>query len=712
MTDRIARPAAARGIGGLAATLAPRSVAVIGASENPHKVGGRPIHFMKRHGFQGAVYPINPGRDEVQGLRSYASLAALPEVPDLVVVVVGGEPAEAAVAECARLGVKAVIVIASGFGEVDEAGLATQRRMVASARAAGMWLVGPNSQGFANFGNGAITSFSTMFVEYPPVDGPVSIVSQSGALSAAVYGMLRARGLGVRHVLATGNEADASVADLARLVVADPDVRLVLLYLEHIADPAGLAAAAAAARARGLPVIAIKSGRSASGQRMAASHTGSLANEDRVVDAFLRRHGIWRVRDPEEMVRSAEVLLRGWRPAGRRLVAISNSGASCVLAADAAESLGLSLAPLTDATRAALRQVLPGFATSSNPVDTTGALLGNSALFGQVLDALAGDPTIDLAFVNLPVAGMGYDVEAFARAAADFIATSGKPLVVAAWQPVVATPFVAAGVPVFASEAEALGVLAQLAGQAALMRAAMPATPAPTALVTLPGDRAGALNEAESLALLAAVGLPVVAHRVCRTRDEAVAAFARIGGPVVLKACSRDVPHKSEHGLVALRIEDAGTLGAAFDAQRATLARLGACDEGSIVAAMRAGLRELMLGAHRDPVFGPAVVVGDGGKYVEALRDTAVLVPPFTAGEVVEALRGLRIAPILDGVRGEPPADLGAFADIALALGRLLVAGDPDARIVSVDANPVIVGAEGEGAVLVDALVEIRAKAR
>ena len=198
-----------------------------------------------------------------------------------------------------------------------------------------------------------------------------------------------------------------------------------------------------------------------------------------------------------------------------------------------------------------------------------------------------------------------------------------------------------------------------------------------------------------------------VAHRVCRTRDEAIAALATIGGPVVLKACSRDVPHKSEHGLVALRITDADALAAAFDAQRATLARLGAADEGSIVAAMRGGLRELMLGAHRDPVFGPVVVVGDGGRYVEAIGDTAVLVPPFTADEVVAALRGLRIAPVLAGVRGEPPADLAALAQAAVALGRLMVAGDPGARIASVDANPVIVGAAGEGAVLVDALVEV-----
>ena len=267
----------------LTSALNPRSVAIVGASENIHKIGGRPIHYMQRHGYRGTIYPINPAREEVQGHKSYAGLAALPEVPDLALIAVGGDKTVAAVEECAARGVKSAVVIASGFGETGPAGRELQDHMVATARAAGMRLYGPNTQGLANFGTGAIAGFSTMFIEVPPMDGPVGIVSQSGGMSAMAYGLLRGRGLGVRHVHATGNEADVTASEMAWAVAHDPDVQLLLLYLENIAHPEMLAATAAYARERDLPIVAVKAGRSASGQKAASSHTGALANEDRTV---------------------------------------------------------------------------------------------------------------------------------------------------------------------------------------------------------------------------------------------------------------------------------------------------------------------------------------------------------------------------------------------------------------------------------------------
>lgn len=695
----------------LESALNPKSVAVIGASENIHKIGGRPIHYMQKFGFAGRIYPINPQREEVQGLKSYASLAALPEAPDLALVIVGGEKAVAAVDECAARGVKSAVVIASGFGEAGEEGREVQRAMAQRARAAGMRLYGPNTQGLANFGNGAIAGFSTMFVEVPPADGPIGVVSQSGGMSAMAYGLLRGRGLGVRHVHATGNEADVTVSDMAWAVAHDPDVKLLLLYLETIADPALLARTAAYARERDLPIVAVKAGRSASGQKAASSHTGSLANEDRAVDAFFRHHGIWRVRDPHAQALAAEAYLKGWRPAGRRLVVISNSGASCVMGADASEEFGLPLAELSAATREDVASRLPGFATATNPIDITAALLSNSGLFGDVLPAVAADPAADLFFINIPVAGAGYDVEAFANDTARFEAATGKPVVVAAWQASVAAPFKARGIPTFGNETEALGVLAQLASHTALMRESH--APWPEALASAPGSGAALalpqgtgrfLNEAQSLALLAAHGVPVVAHRLCRSAAEARDAWGAVGAPAVVKACSADVPHKSEHGLVALRVGSADAAAALFEAQWATLAALGAAQEGVLVAAMHKGRHEFMVGARIDPVFGPVVVVGDGGTYVEALPDVAVLLPPFDTAEVKAALNTLRIAPLLGGVRGEPPLDVEALAAVVVAVGRLIVAGA--GSIASIDVNPVMVGAAGEGAMVVDALVE------
>lgn len=686
----------------LSAALNPRSIAIIGASDNPHKIGGRPIAYMQRLGYQGRLYPINPSRQELQGLACYASLADLPEAPEMALVIVGGSQTVEAVEDCAARGVRCAVVIASGFGETGAAGRAVQDRMVAAARAAGMRLVGPNTQGLANFGTGAIASFSTLFTEVPPQDGPIGIVSQSGGISAMAYGLLRGRGLGVRHVHATGNEADLGVADLAWAVAHDPDVKLLLLYLENIANPALLAETAAYARSRDLPIVAIKAGRSASGQKAAASHTGSLANEDRVVEAFLRRHGIWRVRDPHALATTAEGYLQGWRPQGRRLVVVSNSGASCVMAADASEQLGLPLATLADSTQAGLAERLPGFATTTNPIDITAALLSNSGLFSDVLPVIARDPAADLVFIHIPVAGAGYDVDAFARDTAAFAKTSGKPVAVAAWQEVVAGPFRKAGIATYANEHEALSAFAQIASHWELLRRPLPHWEA-GAPVALP-DGAGLLNEAQSLALLAGQGVPVVPHRLCRSADEARAAFAALGGPVAVKACSRDVPHKSEHGLVALNLQSANDVAACFERQWAQLAAMGAAQEGVLVASMRKSRHECMVGAHIDPVFGPVVAVGDGGKYVEAMRDVALLVPPFDHSEVLQALQGLRIAPLLAGTRGDPPLDVAALADIAVRVGQLIVGSA--GRIASIDLNPVMLGAAGEGAMVVDALIE------
>jgi acyl-CoA synthetase (NDP forming) len=687
----------------LQAALSPSSIAVIGASENIHKIGGRPIHYMLRQGYAGRLYPINPSRAEIQGLKSYASLADLPEVPELALVIVGGDNAVAAVDDCAARGVKAAIVIASGFGETGPEGRKVQDGMVERARAKGMRIIGPNSQGFANFGNGAVASFSTLFNEVPPQDGPVGIVSQSGGMCAMAYGLLRGRGIGVRHVHATGNEADVTVADAAWAVAHDRDVKVLLLYLENIANPELLARTAAYARERDLPIVAVKAGRTASGQKAASSHTGSLANEDRVVDAFLRHHGIWRVRDTHALALSAEGYLKGWRPPGARLVVVSNSGASCVMAADMADELGLPLADLAPATRAEVARKLPGFATADNPIDITAALLSNSGFFGDVLPVVARDPAADLFFINVPVAGAGYDVEAFARDTAAFETATGKPVAVAAWQAPVAAPFKARGIATFENETEALAVLHQVAGHTALMRRVRPVWPA-VAAPEIPAGAPGFLHEADSLALLARHGVPVVPHRLCRTAAEAREAFAELGGPVVVKACSVDVPHKSEHGLVSLNVRSADEAAALFEAQWAKLQQMGAARDGVIVAAMRKGRHEFMVGGRHDPLFGPVVVVGDGGKYVEALQDIALLVPPFDTAEVIAALKKLRIAPLLAGVRGEPALDAEALAAVAVAVGRLITAAA--GRIASVDLNPVMLGAVGEGALVVDALLE------
>jgi acyl-CoA synthetase (NDP forming) len=562
-----------------------------------------------------------------------------------------------------------------------------------------MRLIGPNCQGLANFATGVVANFSTIFHELEGRDGPVAIVSQSGANSQAIYTLAYEKGLGIRHVHATGNEADVSIADLAAAVIEDPGVRLLLLYMEAIKDPQGLARAAEAARLKGIPIVALKAGRTVRGQKAASSHTGALASEDRVVDAFFERHGIWRAADPQELVSAAALYLSGRRPPGKRLVVISNSGASCVMAADYSEQRAIPLAPVSEASRGRLKQALPGFAALDNPIDVTGALLGNPQLLGAVLPSVGDDARSDLALLALPVAGTGYDVPRFARDLAGFQQQYGHAVALAAPQPSVRAPFEEAGIATFASERAAMDALAQLADHAALLRRER----APVAAVPAVGETRG-LNEAEGLALLAQAGIPVVEHRLCRHEDEIVAAWQALGGDAVLKACSRDIPHKSDHGLVALQVEDPVS---EFQRQRRRVVELGAGFDGVIVARRAAKGRELALGARIDAQFGPVVLVGDGGIYLEALKDFRLLLPPFTEEEALAKLGELRMAPLLGSLRGQPARDVRAFARMAVKLGDAMLAWN--GTVSAVDINPVIVFETGAGAVAVDALVIISA---
>jgi acetate---CoA ligase (ADP-forming) len=690
----------------LKAALDPRSVAIIGASENPNKVGGRPVHYLDKFGFKGKIFPINPSRAEVQGHKCYKSLGDLPEAPEMVIVAVAGDNAIGAVEECAAHGVKVAVVMASGFGEVDAvAGKAKERRMVEAAHKSGMRIVGPNSQGLANFGTGAIASFSTMFMDMDRAEGHVAMLSQSGALSTVPVGFLRQRGIGVRHTHATGNDADITVGELAVAVAEDPEVKLLLLYLESIPETKYLEELAEVALNRDLPIIALKSGRSEAGRQAAQSHTGALANEDRVVDAFFEQHGIWRAPDMRGLVEATELYLKGWKPKGRRLVAISNSGAVCVMTADAATNVGMPLAKLSAETDKTLKGILPSFATTTNPIDLTAALLSNSRLFGDILPVLAEDPAADAFLIGVPVAGPGYDVEAFARDAAAFGRQTGKPLVIAATQKSVADQFAAEGSSVFPTETEAVTALHQFLAHRELMARtrARQARAEKNRVPWVPAATTTMLNEADSLALLAARGVPVVAHRLCRSRAEAIAALESIGGLVVVKGCSADIAHKSELGLVKLGVASREEAGEVYAQMEAIIRKHGSRFDGVIVAAMAGGRREIMIGAHRDPVFGPVVAVGDGGKYVEIFRDTTLLLPPFSKEEVKAALQKLKIAPLLAGVRGESPMDVGALCDAVIRIGELML--DSAARVVSLDLNPVLLDSAGKGCLVVDAVV-------
>jgi len=657
--------------------LSPRAVAILGASDNPIKAGGRPIDYMRRHGYAGRIFPINPNRSEVQGLPAYASLRALPEAPDAVVISLPSEDVAAAIDDCVAVGAKAAVIYSSGFAELGDAGRAQQADLLARARRGGLRLFGPNCQGVANFASGAILNFSTMINESPPGDGPVAIVSQSGAGAAILYGGLRRAGIGVRYMVSTGNEAD-------------------ICAVETLRQSAYLAEAARLARERGVTILAVKAGRTSAGQATASSHTGALAAEDALADAFLRQHGIPRLADFRELIDYAPLFLSQPAARGPRVVSISNSGATCVLAADAAEEFGLAVEQFDAATLAGLQQALPSYVTARNPIDMTTALLGKPETFGNTLRALSGSGAADLVHVGFPIGGEGYDFADFAAQASRFAQDSGMPIAVSVNQDWVAQAFQAQGVPTFWSERAAMRGLALLAEQAGAA-AQPPAISAPKAAAST------TLDEPSSLARLQAAGLPVMRHTVATSEEQVRAAFGTLSAPLVAKGVSADLAHKSEHGLVRLNLREADQAVQALHDFAATLRGLGAQDGGLLLGAQHKADFELALGAHVDAEFGVAVMIGQGGVLVETLRDVQFLVAPFGRAQALAAIERLAIAPAFAAVRGMPAVALEPLADMMVRLGDWMLS--QAGQVQSVDANPVLVARGAQAPVIVDAVV-------
>ena len=446
----------AREAGAISRLLRPQRVAVIGASDQADKIGGRPIDLLLRSGFAGEIIPVNPGRAMIQGLAAYKTIAAAGGAIDAAIIAVPAESVAEALAQCGEAGVRAAVIFSSGFAEIGERGRAEQEALVAVARQHKLRFVGPNSIGLVNFAAGATLSFASV-LDGTVEDGEIAVISQSGAFGIAVYSQLRERGLGVRYMCATGNQADLSVADFLAEIANDASQRAALLYIEHVPGRDLLRAAIERAVAAGLCVVAVAAGLSAHGRRSAMLHTGG-SGEQRITPEFLDECGAIVATDLDDLVAKADAVLAApsGLPPRPRLVLVSNSGASCVLAADAAAELGLPLADLAETSRARLTQALPAFSLNRNPIDLTAMLRGMPQLVPAVLDIALADANADALTFGLVAVGAGYDVAAYARACATASAHYGKPVIVYSPHSNVRTVFAAAGVPIFSSERQAL----------------------------------------------------------------------------------------------------------------------------------------------------------------------------------------------------------------------------------------------------------------
>ncbi|PWC44936.1 acetate--CoA ligase [Azospirillum sp. TSO22-1] len=685
----------------LARILDPRSVAVIGASEDVGKFGGRVLHHLIRHDYAGRIVPVNPNRPALFGIPAVPSIAEAGAV-DVAAIALPAAQLEGAVAACAAAGVGAVVIITAQMAESGAEGAERQRRIVAVARAAGMRILGPNCLGFVNTRAGlALTSSFAMGVERLPV-GPVGLVSQSGALMATMFNAGYDIGVGFGTLVSVGNQADVTEAEVFAHLIDDPDTRAIVLYLEGVSDGRRFLEEAERARAAGKPVVAVKAGRSEAGQRAALSHTASLAGPFRLFEAAARARGVVLADDPEAAVAIADALAR-WPaglPRGTGVAPVSGSGGGAAIVADRLADAGLPLAALTEATRTRLAAELPP-GQPPLPFDA-GATRGGFAApaVAGALGVLAADETVGaLVYVMTTQPQM----PEIAAALAEVGRTAGKPVLLVLSAGSVADGLRAtlrdAGYPYHNRLDDALRVLRGLADRADAPSAPGPAEPPDArlaaALAALPD---GPLTAPEARTLVEAAGIPVAGEAVAASADAAVVAAQRFGWPVVLKLVSRTVSHKSDRGGVRLGLTGADAVRAAF---HDLAAAFGTDFEGALVQPQVQGVAELIVGTLWDDAYGPFVLVGSGGLFAELLDDTRVAPAPLDAARAEALLGGLKVWPVLNGARGRPKADIGAAVATIVAAGRLAAALGP--RLRELDVNPLILRADGQGGLAVDA---------
>lgn len=687
--------------------LHPRSVAVFGASEDVGKFGGRIIHFLTRHGFKGSVYPINPNRAEIIGHKAYPRIADVPDAPDVAILAVPPERLVQTVSDAAERGVGCCVIISTGFAEAGSGGAEQQAKLVEIAARTGMRIVGPNCMGFIVPHHHMALCSSVVLNTDTLGDGAIGLVSQSGGLMVSAFDRAKTDGIGMRYGVSLGNQSDLEICDFLEYMIEDPGTKAICLYIEGLLDGARFHEAAAACRRAEKPLLLIKTGRTDAGIVAARSHTASLAGSWEAFSAVCRSEGVVIARDPDDMIRAAHALAQHpGRRRGGRVGLLSSSGGGAATGSDRVVEVGLELPPLTEETRRELgRMLLPPQA--GNPVDLGGRNVpAEVEIAFDATRILFADPMVDYGLAFLM--SMPFYLKrttAIAEAARD----CGKPVTI------VCTPGAAAnaareairamGLTYFDSVEQALRVLSLIAeydrlrGEAADALERPANLPAPETLAAL---AAGLQTESEVKRLIAAYGVAVAREAFAGSPKAAADAAAKIEFPVVLKAVSRDIVHKSDAGAVRVGLADsAAVLEAAQEMQERIRATLpDARVEGFSVQEMVQGEAEVIAGIRHDEQFGPIVIVGLGGIAVEILHDVAVATAPVTAAQVRRMIAGLRTAPLFNGARGRPPLDIEAIAHAVERLSWL--AADLGPRLVDLEVNPLIVRAQGGGAVAVD----------
>jgi len=688
--------------------LRPRSVAVVGASDKPGALGTTLLSNLDANGFSGEIYPINPKRESLGGRACLPGIEALPDGVDAAVLAIPRAGVLDAVKALAARKVGGVVIFAAGFAEGGAEGLAEQREIARIAHQAGMVIEGPNCLGLVNYVDRIPLTFVETDARSPAGKRAIGVVSQSGAMAAVLGTVLLARDCGVSYSVSTGNEAASGVEDYVEWLIDQPDTHVIAMIVEQFRKPERFLAAAARAAAAGKPIVLLHPGTSSAARESAATHTGAMAGDYALMRAKVTRAGVIMAETLEELGDIAEIALRcPALPSGRTAV-LGESGAFKALTLDLAETLGLPLAPLSDADSPALRAALPPFVPVSNPLDITAQGLSEPAIYTRCLDALLDDARVGTVLAGIiqaePVTCAIKFPPILAAATARPLT---KPLIFAGLDEGAIVPadhiaqLRAAGVPWFPTTERALRAITRLTQWSARDTSAN--TEAPLAVPGL-ADHSGVIPEYQAKALLGPLGIPFPAGTFAASVDDAVAAADALGYPVAMKAQAAALSHKSDAGGVILNLADGAAVRAAWERMHASVAAYSASItlDGVLIEAMGARGVEMIVGAKNDPEWGPVLLAGFGGVTAEILGDVRLLAADMTAEAVEAELMQLKSAAILSGYRGAPALDVPALAQLIVTLGRMLRA-EPSIR--EVDLNPVILHPKGQGVVALDALM-------
>lgn len=690
--------------------LRPRSVAIVGVSSEPGHMGGSVLANLERCGFAGDIHLVSRSRAEINGRPCIASIDDLPEGVDVAVLVIPQSAVIDAIAACGRRGVGAAIVFASGYAETGDAGRAEQDKLTAAARSANVMVLGPNCIGMCSYMVGAALTFEFNVQRPPETTAPkIGIVAQSGAVAAIMRMAFLAKDLGVTAYISTGNEADLTAEDFLGALIDDDATSVAALFVEQIRHPQTFLALAKRARAKRKPIVVMHPGRSQRALTSASSHTGALAGDHAVMTALLRHVAVTVVDTLDELVDTAELLAR-FAPPTKGPGIITNSGAIKGFALDFCDRLGLDIPRLSTEALDALKAALPPFASFDNPVDVTAQVLRDVTIWTRSARALLADPGIGSLCVPM-VAGSPKLAMDKVNALLPAMAASGKPAVIAALgddfpiPPEFIASFRGKGIPVLRSPERALRALAYATAYGQMLAA--PAA-APASITAPPLPRTGTLPEYEGKQYLKAFGIAVPDGALARDATAAKDIASRIGYPVVLKAQAAALAHKSDAGGVVLNIADAAALDAAWRqiTDRIAKAQPGLALDGVLVEAMGPRGIEMIVGAQRDPGWGPVVIVGLGGIWTEALDDVRLMPADLSAAQVIAEIGRLKGARVLQGLRGAPPSDVAAVADVAARLGALMRARP---EIAEIDINPLVI--YPRGVLALDALIVVASTA-